>query len=240
SNLMSTTNLRGQIRYANEDFCKVSGYTSEELHGRPHNLIRHPDMPPAAFADLWKTIQGGQSWMGIVKNRCKNGDHYWVDAFVSPIQSGTQTVEYQSVRTKPEQQVVTRAEQIYQTLNRNQQPWQLKWPKLSFKARLTLYAVLATLPLALYTLTQTPTPTALFLSLFSFILIGTAIWLGSRPLDAVAQEAREVVHNPLIQLIYTGRTDELGQLQVALKMCRSQLRAVVGRVLDSSHLAECV
>src|SRR5690606_6641036 len=197
-------------------------------------------MPPAAFQDLWSTLKAGQSWMGIVKNRCKNGDHYWVDAFVSPIQSGTQTVEYQSVRTKPEPQVVTRAEQIYQTLNRNQQPWQLKWPKLSFKARLTLYAVLATLPLALYTLTQTPTPAALFLSLFSFILIGTAIWLGSRPLDAVVQEAREVVHNPLMQLIYTGRTDELGQLQVALKMCRSQLRAVVGRVLDSSHLAECV
>src|SRR5690606_6618142 len=139
SNLISTTDLKGQIRYANEDFCKVSGYTSEELHGRPHNLIRHPDMPPAAFADLWKTIQGGQSWMGIVKNRCKNGDHYWVDAFVSPIRSGNQTVEYQSVRTKPDRQVVARAERLYQTLNQSRQPRQLKWPQLSFKARLALY-----------------------------------------------------------------------------------------------------
>src|SRR5690606_9165209 len=104
-NLISITNLKGLIQYANDDFCDVSGYSRNELKGQPHNLIRHPDMPPAAFQDLWSTLKAGQSWMGIVKNRCKNGDHYWVDAFVSPTQSGTQTVEYQSVRTKPEPQV---------------------------------------------------------------------------------------------------------------------------------------
>src|SRR5690606_41176539 len=78
------------------------------------------------------------------------------------------------------------------------------------------------------------------LSLFSLMLVGAAVWFGGRPLDVITKEAREVVDNPLMQLVYTGRTDELGQLQLALKMCRSQLRAVVSRVLDSSHLAECV
>lgn len=239
SNLISTTDLKGQIRYANEDFCKVSGYTSEELHGRPHNLIRHPDMPPAAFADLWKTIQGGQSWMGIVKNRCKNGDHYWVDAFVSPIRAGDHTTEYQSVRTKPDPKVVARAEKLYQSLNQDRQPRQLKGPRLSFKARLSLYASLASLPLALYTAAQLATPVAFFLGLLACTLIGAAVWLGARPLDGAVQEARQIVQNPLMQLVYTGRTDEIGQLQLALKMYRSQLRAVVGRVLDASHLAEC-
>ena len=239
-NLISITDLKGLIKYANDDFCKVSGYNRKELKGQPHNLIRHPDMPPAAFADLWKTIKAGQSWMGIVKNRCKNGNYYWVDAFVSPIRSGNQTVEYQSVRTKPDRQVVARAERLYQTLNQSRQPRQLKWPQLSFKARMALYATLATLPLVVYTLAQNPSPAAILLSLFSLMLVGAAVWFGGRPLDVITKEAREVVDNPLMQLVYTGRTDELGQLQLALKMCRSQLRAVVSRVLDSSHLAECV
>ena len=79
-NILSTTDPKGRITHVNDDFVEISGFERDELIGKAHNIVRHPDMPPAAFEDLWKTIKGGESWLGIVKNRCKNGDHYWVSA----------------------------------------------------------------------------------------------------------------------------------------------------------------
>ncbi len=103
-NLISTTDLESRITYANDEFCQIAGFTLAELQGSPHNLVRHPDMPPQAFADMWRHLREGKSWMGPVKNRCKNGDHYWVNAFVTPIQDASgKVVEYQSVRTAPVQ-----------------------------------------------------------------------------------------------------------------------------------------
>ena len=81
--LISATDTRGIITYCNDEFAEISGFTREELVGSPHNLVRHPDMPPAVFAHMWDYLKSGRSWMGIVKNRCKNGDHYWVSAYVS-------------------------------------------------------------------------------------------------------------------------------------------------------------
>lgn len=83
--LLSTTDLNSNIKYANTSFCTVAGYSLDELVHNPHNKVRHSDMPKAAFKDLWSTIQQGNSWMGPVKNHCKNGDYYWVNAFVTPI-----------------------------------------------------------------------------------------------------------------------------------------------------------
>ena len=117
--ILSTTNTKGQITYVNEDFETISGFEKSELKNQSHNIVRHPDMPPAAFEDLWSTIKANKSWMGIVKNRCKNGDHYWVNAFVTPISRNGKIDEYQSVRTKPNREDVKRAEAIYQRLNNN-------------------------------------------------------------------------------------------------------------------------
>ena len=87
---MSVTNTKGEITHCNPAFIRVSGYQYEELIGQPHNMIRHPDMPEAAFKDMWRTIAHGYPWSGIVKNRRKNGDHYWVKANVTPImENGT-------------------------------------------------------------------------------------------------------------------------------------------------------
>lgn len=83
--LMSTTNLQSYITHANDTFVQVSGYTLQELQGQPHNMVRHPDMPKAAFADMWFTLKKGEPWSGIVKNRRKNGDHYWVRANAVPM-----------------------------------------------------------------------------------------------------------------------------------------------------------
>lgn len=99
--LLSTTDLDSYITYANQEFCNISGFTLAEMVNQPHNLVRHSDMPKLAFADLWQHLHNGRSWMGPVKNRCKDGSYYWVNAFVTPIKDASgQTVEYQSVRKK--------------------------------------------------------------------------------------------------------------------------------------------
>jgi len=114
--LVSTTDLKGVITYVNQDFIKISGFTEEELIGKSHNVVRHPDMPVAAFADLWATIKAGKSWNKLVKNRCKNGDHYWVEAYVTPVYDHENIIGYQSVRTKPSRRAIEKAERLYARL----------------------------------------------------------------------------------------------------------------------------
>ncbi|PSJ37504.1 aerotaxis receptor Aer [Zobellella taiwanensis] len=118
--LVSTTDLRGVITYANEIFCKVAGYSADELVGKNHNIVRHPDMPKAAFKDLWERLQAGQPWRGAVKNRCKDGRYYWVDAYVTPIYQQGKIVGYQSVRTRLDDGVRRQAERAYRQLLRQQ------------------------------------------------------------------------------------------------------------------------
>lgn len=114
--LFSTTDTKGRITYANNAFIELSGYTKEELMGQPHNIMRHPDMPEEAFLDLWKTLERGRSWTGIIKNRCKNGDHYWVRANVTPVERGGKLIGYLSVRVKPTNEEVATAKGLYQKL----------------------------------------------------------------------------------------------------------------------------
>ncbi|MCM2971640.1 methyl-accepting chemotaxis protein [Larsenimonas suaedae] len=118
--LISKTDLKGYITFANPAFIKVSGYSREELIGSPHNLVRHPDMPPVAFGNLWKTVKAGRTWRGYVKNRCKNGDHYWVDATVSPIRVEGKVVGYASVRVKISDSDKQLATKTYAALNAGQ------------------------------------------------------------------------------------------------------------------------
>ncbi len=111
--IVSRTDLKGRIEYINPDFLEASGFTEEELIGQAHNIVRHPDMPEEAFADLWETLKSGRPWTGMVKNRRKNGDHYWVVANATPILQGGQAVGYMSVRTRPTREQVAAAESAY-------------------------------------------------------------------------------------------------------------------------------
>lgn len=114
--IVSETNNKGIIKFANEDFCKLSGFTLDELVGKPHNVVRHPDMPKAAFEDLWKTIQSGKIWSGIVKNKTKNGDFYWVNATAYPSKNIKGEIVYISVRVKPTEEEIRNAINLYKTL----------------------------------------------------------------------------------------------------------------------------
>ncbi|WP_308194061.1 methyl-accepting chemotaxis protein [Pelomonas sp. CA6] len=111
--LVSTTDLQGRITHCNRAFVEVSGYSYEELLGEPHNLVRHPDMPPEAFKDLWATVGRGRPWTGIVKNRRKDGDHYWVRAHVTPVLDEGKPAGYMSVREPASAEEVRGAEELY-------------------------------------------------------------------------------------------------------------------------------
>ncbi|MBE0486496.1 PAS domain-containing methyl-accepting chemotaxis protein [Marinobacter sp.] len=111
--LISTTSLKGVITYCNDDFEAISGFSRAELIGQAHNLIRHPDMPPAVFADMWEYLKAGKAWMGVVKNRAKSGDHYWVSAYATPIWENGQMVGYESVRVAATRDQIARAEGLY-------------------------------------------------------------------------------------------------------------------------------
>ncbi len=112
--IVSKTDLKGIITYVNEDFLRISGFTTEELIGVSHNIIRHPDMPVEAFEDMWRSLKAGRPWTGLVKNRCKNGDHYWVRANVAPIYESNQHVGFLSVRSKASAQDIDAANKAYQ------------------------------------------------------------------------------------------------------------------------------
>jgi len=114
--LVSVTDLKGQILYCNDAFEEVSGFGKAELLGQPHNVVRHPDMPPEAYRDMWETLQSGHSWTAIVKNRRKNGDHYWVSANVNPLMRGDQIAGYISIRVEASRDQIQQAEVLYGTM----------------------------------------------------------------------------------------------------------------------------
>ncbi|WP_104202006.1 methyl-accepting chemotaxis protein, partial [Billgrantia saliphila] len=128
--LITRTDTKGRITYANAAFVEVSGFSHEELIGSPHNLIRHPDMPQEAFADLWQTIQRGNTWQGVVKNRCKNGDHYWVHATVTPILDDGKCLGFTSVRTTIEASVAEAAARAYAQLREGRSRFALRQGQL--------------------------------------------------------------------------------------------------------------
>ncbi|MEI7457613.1 MAG: PAS domain-containing protein [Nitrosomonadales bacterium] len=136
--LVSKTDLKGTIIYANDAFIALSGYSKEELVGQNHNLVRHPDMPPEAFEDLWDTVKKGLPWKGVVKNRCKDGRYYWVHAFVVPVFKSGAVAGYMSVRTEPTPEQVSNAESLYQRVKSKQTEIKRKvtwWEQVSLSAR---------------------------------------------------------------------------------------------------------
>ncbi|MEJ5168184.1 MAG: PAS domain-containing protein [Arcobacteraceae bacterium] len=114
--IVSETDEHGNIVFANADFCKIAGYTMQELIGKPHNIVRHIDMPKVAFKNMWETIQSGNIWKGIVKNRTKDGNYYWVNATAFPSKKPDGTLRYISIRVKPTLEEIENAQKLYSSL----------------------------------------------------------------------------------------------------------------------------
>ncbi len=233
--IISETDLKGRITHVNEDFISVSGFSREELMGASHNIVRHPDMPPAAFADLWVTLKQGKPWMGIVKNRCKNGDHYWVDAFATPIYTDGRISGYQSVRVKPERELVERAERLYQNINAGKLPRLNGWWKGVRGRTFVGLAVMGLLPVeALSLLADIPIPVLSGGAAATLPLAWVTAGYLTRPVTSAVGELATVVDNRLMQYVYTGALDEGGHMRLIARMLQAQLRTIVGRVDEAS------
>ena len=249
--IMSTTDLQGNITYGNPYFVEISGYTLQELIGAPQNILRHPSMPTEAFADLWKTIKGGDPWTGMVKNRTKSGDFYWVLANVTPIFENDKSIGYMSVRTKPSREQVAQAEALYAAIrNGNQAKLRVErgrpvsgtafwWSKYSAVPRINLsfvFVLLSIMVLAVGTIWPAALPVgwlagAAALGLWSTVYAG--ILLHSKilqPLKLATQSACVMAGGDLTQTIAPADHDDVGQLQNALRQMNINLRSIIGDV----------
>ncbi len=237
ANILSTTDLKGAVTYVNDDFVELSGFERDELLGKNHNIVRHPEMPPAAFENLWATLKSGRSWMGMVKNRCKNGDHYWVDAFVTPILRDGEVVEYQSVRTKPKREHVDRADALYRKLMAGKSERKIKSTRFGLSQRLMTGSVLSLLLAIVLVGAVTGMPLRVALPLLGVggVLAVLFTHLLMRPFNALAHEAREFACNPLTRFVYTGRNDDIGTLQLAMKLLEAENGGMVGRIADTAN-----
>lgn len=235
--ILSTTDLKGAVSYANQDFIDISGFAHSELIGKNHNMVRHPDIPPIAFAHLWQTLKAGKSWMGVLKNRCKNGDHYWVSAYVTPVQKNGQVVEYQSVRTQASPAQINTAEKLYAALKDGRDLHCLQPARLSLLFKLLLcinFGWIVGLVLSAATL-GFPLYAGLLAGLLGGGISSLLLSWQLAPLLRLAAKARKIADNPLSQSIYCGRRDELGQIEFALHMLEADAGAVVGRISDAAQ-----
>lgn len=226
--LITTTDLKGKILHCNDAFVKISGFDKSELIGSPHNIVRHPDMPKEAFKIMWDTLKQGKAWMGLVKNRCKNGDFYWVDAYVTPVTEGGKVIGYESVRTVPNRDDVARAEKIYQRINngKNVQPrafmsWKLVLPLVG-----VVLAVAAGSVNVMYG--------AGVLAVAS-LLANVLFLLNHSKLQATLKQRLSTAFlHPLAGITYSDTSLDIATLDVGVKSLLSRMDAVLTRFEDES------
>lgn len=239
--LISKTDLKGVITSANSDFIQISGYSENELCGHSHNLVRHPDMPEEAFADLWQTIQKGKLWNGTVKNRCKNGDYYWVEANVTPIIENGIVKGYISVRTKPSSRRVDEASALYAEVKNGRKS--LK-PKLAH--RLTNLSIKTKLILAVSMLFIVPGITTLLgigSMMGAYINIALTLTVGPFILNSILKPLDEL-RNSIMIIQGTGELskrvrvygdDEIGQTTKAFNAMLLTFRGVTREVANGTE-----
>lgn len=258
--LYSTTDLKGRITHANPYFIEVSGFAEDELIGQPHNIVRHPDMPVAAFADLWATIKSGLPWTAMVKNRRKNGDFYWVQATVTPILENGIATGFISVRTKPTREQIAAAARLYSEENANPGHLMLRqgrviksdWPsRLREACRFSIRRRIAMTQSFLLLLTGimgwmvwrhggnagTGADAMLAVPPLAMITIG-AFWhyLTSKvvsPIRSATKAAQGIAGGDLIATISSDRNDEIGKLVCALRQINTNLHCVIGDIREN-------
>ncbi|WP_019625428.1 PAS domain-containing methyl-accepting chemotaxis protein [Thioalkalivibrio sp. ALJT] len=230
--LISSTDQKGRIQHANADFVEVSGFDWSELEGSAHNIVRHPDMPEAAYANMWETLKSDQPWIGIVKNRRKDGDHYWVDAFVTPSYEDGRKVGYESVRAIPKRDHVARAEKVYAALNKGRSFHRRWYHNLTGRFAGT-WAVSLLLALAAVSLVSSPLILA-GLMVVIFVVGGAVTLAFASGIRQAIKRARAVFDNPVMEAIYTGRRDDSASLEMIQHFNQATLRTVLGRIQDKA------
>ena len=251
--LMSTTDPSSHITYANSAFIAASGFDKSELMNAPHNLVRHPDMPKQAFADMWATLKAGKSWTALVKNRRKDGDHYWVRANATPIVRAGHMAGYMSVRTKPAHDEVRAAEALYrdfrQSLPRGRAFHQgliVRSGWLAWLSALQVMPVRWRIRLAMAMLAAGGAATS-FLGgigasqlavcgpMFLVLVVAVCTWLEqqiSKPLKLIERQALNVAAGQVAENLHLDRVDEIGMLMRAVNQSGLNLRSLVDDVRE--------
>jgi aerotaxis receptor len=230
--LISTTDLDSRITYCNDALIAISGFTYDELVGQPHNLVRHPDMPPGVFIHMWHTIKQGKPWMGLLKNRAKNGDFYWVSAYVTPIYENGRMSGYESVLSVASRDQVSRATAVYARMRAGK-------PIVALSARLFR-------PLK---------------HGWPFLMAGAATWLGDqwlpkataqgvlvasliiawyliesrhrRTIERTLADHPKAFSNPLVALTYSDNYGPQGRLDLAMLSEEARLQTALTRLVDA-------
>lgn len=249
--LLSATDTASRIQYANEAFIRTSGFRADELIGQPHNLVRHPDMPVEAFADMWRTIKAGQSWTALVKNRRKDGDHYWVRANAAPMRRNGEVVGYLSVRTQPSREEVAAAEALYHRFRDGRAGglafhhglvvrtgW-LRWTSVfqllptAWRVRLPLLLLAALMvpPLALTGHTVMAAALATGLLLVDLFIEAQV----TAPLARVRCTAQQVASGEPADDLHLDRCDDIGQLARAVTQAGLNLNSLVSDVHEQAN-----
>ncbi len=247
--LVSRTDLKGVLTYVNDTFLEISGFPLEELIGKSHNVVRHPDMPELTFAWLWQTIKRGQPWRGLVKNRCKNGDFYWVEALVVPVLKDNQIIGYMSVRSEPSRAQITEAEALYSKLQKGEAsiPKVSFWQKMSLKKKLMSGVLLTLAVLSLLFIDILAEnhllpvrPAAQLLSGGIFLALLTNIYLLIAQnrvigyIDKLSTRAKLIAQGDLTENLPLDRFDELGQLNDAFITMQTHLKSMMEEIGEAA------
>ena len=232
--LISTTDLNSKITYCNDAFVEISGFTREELIGQPHNLVRHPDMPPAVFGHMWETIKQGKPWMGIVKNRSKNGDFYWVSAYVTPVYENGRIAGYESVRSLPTEAQKRRAETLYARLRAGKSPV----PKLEYWT----YDLVRSWPLIAASLVIVAAhwlisgwPLMVFILLTLFALGSYQLYRTRQLIRRTLAEHPKAFTSGLVALTYSDNRGAQALLDMAMISEEARLQTALTRLEDAGE-----
>ncbi|WP_018150822.1 methyl-accepting chemotaxis protein [Leeia oryzae] len=239
SPIVTKTDLKGRITYVNQAFLDISGYTKDELLHQAHNIVRHPDMPPSAFADLWVTAKANSPWRGIVKNRAKNGDFYWVEAYVSPITENGKTTGYVSVRNTPKPEDVRQADALYKAVNAGQASLSATPIKqgLPLSLYMVIFTVIMLLAIASMALPVSDNIRYGVAGISGLVVAGLMAWLYgliSKPIKQAQLAVQKISENDLRENIQISGFREMAALLTSLQTMRINLRATFCDVLHAA------
>ena len=257
--IYSRTDLKGVITEVNDAFCAVSGFSREEMLGQPHNMVRHPDMPEAAFKDMWEDLKTGRPWRGIVKNRRKDGGFYWVVASVSPVREAGQVVGYQSVRSRPSRDEIAEADAAYRRINAGEIGLQVRhgravryqpgWLRVltSLGGQMTILALLALAHggmdvLETFAGVRLDVANRVLMCLVVLYALYFLFWFipsFSRDITAFGDWAEGVLTSgDLKRRMVTSRTDALGSIQKQMDVFVSSVQATMQGFADTAKQVE--
>ncbi len=258
--IVSKTDLQGNITYINQDFINISGFSEDELLGAPQNIVRHPDMPKEAFADFWHTLKSGKAWTGLVKNRCKNGDYYWVEANAAPMLENGQIVGYTSIRIKPGREQVQAAESAYREIRAGNTRLEvvegeavrrslfarfnfLKGASIKAKMIMSsgLLAILFAANLMVTAISSAQydawSVTISVMGLLLSVLFGVTFYRGIvTPLERVRHDIDRMSAGDLSGKIVSDSDNELGNVMQALRILQINVKLLVGQIKEAADI----